>query len=315
MSIYKKRVRPQTTSTGTPLSSSITNEDNTNTTPRPTQIEDGSPLSTQPQPQMSLGSGLNIRLRTNAGDGWNPFSRQETVPLATPATASTQGVTYSLAPTPAQASPGTPAGTPVNPTSNSNPSKSSQNVDTVDLTSASDAPSESQTVAQTPTQPQAEPQDPAAVRARTPGPLVLFHRCQSRNPVLTAITQVMRAEGRITCDYECSPRVGVVYVSARFHVQKPEYAPMRMGLMARTQYMLKVLLVQLDVELAKEPLMALTLSALTHNHTVICASSTQEVNGRTNGDTFMPSIKKQMTYQPICQISTGCSLSGVTSNT
>jgi DNA repair protein Rad10 len=90
------------------------------------------------------------------------------------------------------------------------------------------------------------------------------------------IRRVPRKEARLSCDYECSPRVSVVFVTLQFHQSRPDYAAMRMGLVDRNKYAVRLLIVQVNIEVPQDALLELTAVSLQQGHTLVCAQSAQE---------------------------------------
>lgn len=81
--------------------------------------------------------------------------------------------------------------------------------------------------------------------------------------------------GDIVPDYQVGATTGVLYLSLRYHRLHPEYIHNRINNMGK-MYILRVLLIMIDVDNHQEPIRELTRICITNGLTIISAWSAQE---------------------------------------
>ncbi|KAI8149466.1 excision repair cross-complementing 1-like protein [Fennellomyces sp. T-0311] len=106
--------------------------------------------------------------------------------------------------------------------------------------------------------------------------ILVNHARQKDNPVLKLVYNVpWEPDDVIKCDFAVGKTTGVWYLSLRYHRLNPGYIYDRISGAART-YVLRVLLVYVDIENYHEPLRELNRSAILNNFTLMLAWSKEE---------------------------------------
>ncbi|KAI9323111.1 excision repair cross-complementing 1-like protein [Dichotomocladium elegans] len=99
---------------------------------------------------------------------------------------------------------------------------------------------------------------------------------QKDNPVLRLVHNVpWEPSDVIRCDFAVGKTTGVLYLSLRYHRLNPGYIYDRMSQLAR-MYVLRVLLVQVDIENFHDTLRELNRSAILNDYTLMLAWSKEE---------------------------------------
>ncbi|KAL0081635.1 DNA excision repair protein ERCC-1-like protein [Phycomyces blakesleeanus] len=108
------------------------------------------------------------------------------------------------------------------------------------------------------------------------GNTILVSTTQQDNPLLKYIRNVAwEFDSAIRPDYVVGKTTGVLYLSLRYHRLHPEYIYERMNKLANA-YVLKVLLVSVDIDSSSEALRELNCAVITHNFTLMLAWSLEE---------------------------------------
>ncbi|KAI7884297.1 excision repair cross-complementing 1-like protein [Lichtheimia hyalospora FSU 10163] len=99
---------------------------------------------------------------------------------------------------------------------------------------------------------------------------------QKENPVLRLVHNVpWEPSDVIRCDFAVGQTTGVLYLSLRYHRLNPGYIYDRMSSMAR-MYVLRILLVLVDIDNYHDALRELNRSAILNNYTMVLAWSKEE---------------------------------------
>ncbi|KAK9893873.1 DNA repair protein rad10 [Cystobasidium minutum MCA 4210] len=99
--------------------------------------------------------------------------------------------------------------------------------------------------------------------------------CQKGNPLIDYIRNVAWEYSDILADYQVGATTGVLYLSLRYHRLHPEYVHGRIQKLGKA-YLLRVLLVQVDVKDPQEVIKELTKVAVINDLTIMCAWSAEE---------------------------------------
>ncbi|KAF7721264.1 Excision repair cross-complementation group 1 [Apophysomyces ossiformis] len=111
---------------------------------------------------------------------------------------------------------------------------------------------------------------------RTVGNTILVHARQQKNPMLEHVHNVpWEFDDTIRCDYVVGQTTGVIYLSLKYHRLYPDYIYGRMAELTR-MYVLKVLLVYVDIENYHDAIRELNRAAVTHECTLMLAWSHEE---------------------------------------
>ncbi|KAI8804435.1 hypothetical protein BJ742DRAFT_905697 [Cladochytrium replicatum] len=119
---------------------------------------------------------------------------------------------------------------------------------------------------QPPARPPPPPTPPVIYRPRGPNNIVV-NPCQRGNPVLASITKVAYEFGDIVPDYHLGQTSCALFLSLKYHRLHPEYVYARIKALGGL-YLLRVLIVLVDIEDPQHPLRELTKVAIVGNLTM-----------------------------------------------
>ncbi|KAI9012046.1 restriction endonuclease type II-like protein [Phycomyces nitens] len=115
-----------------------------------------------------------------------------------------------------------------------------------------------------------------ANQRKSNGGSIIVNTSQQENPLLKHIRNVAwELDSTIKPDYVVGKTTGVLYLSLRYHRLHPEYIYDRMSKLANA-YVLKVLLVFVDIDNYSEPLRELNCAVISHNFTLMLSWSLEE---------------------------------------
>lgn len=115
-----------------------------------------------------------------------------------------------------------------------------------------------------------------AVGGNTHSSRLLIHACQRKNPLITHIKDTPWEVADVCPDFEVGERSCILFLSVRYHNLHPDYIHQRIGLQGMQKYLLKVLLVLIDMTNIKDSLMELTQIALRSDLTLVLAYGNSE---------------------------------------
>ncbi|ORZ10355.1 restriction endonuclease type II-like protein [Lobosporangium transversale] len=104
---------------------------------------------------------------------------------------------------------------------------------------------------------------------------VVVKPSQRGNPLLQFIKNVPYEYGEIVPDFIVGLTSCILYLSIRYHRLHPEYIYNRISTLGKT-FVLRVLLVLVDVEMHQQAIRELTRVAMLNNLTLVCAWSNEE---------------------------------------
>ena len=105
---------------------------------------------------------------------------------------------------------------------------------------------------------------------------ILVHPCQTKNPLMTHITDTPWEVSDICPDFVVGERNCIIFLSIRYHNLHPDYVHERIRQEGMKKYSLKVLLVLVDTTNIKETLMEITQIAMRSDLTMILAFGNAE---------------------------------------
>ncbi|KAL1920383.1 uncharacterized protein VTP21DRAFT_760 [Calcarisporiella thermophila] len=121
------------------------------------------------------------------------------------------------------------------------------------------------------------PAQPKLIVKRSAGTnAVIVNACQRGNPVLQHIRNVPWEYGDILADYQVGQTSGLLFLSLRYHRLHPEYIYQRFDKLTHA-YLLRILLILVDIENHQEAIRELTKLAINNDMTIILAWSQEEV--------------------------------------
>ncbi|ORX56374.1 DNA repair protein rad10 [Hesseltinella vesiculosa] len=111
---------------------------------------------------------------------------------------------------------------------------------------------------------------------RSLGNTILVNPAQQKNPILRCIHNVpYEFDDGVKCDYVVGATTGVLYLSLRYHRLYPNYIYGRIAALSR-MYLLRVLLVLVDIEDHHTTLRELNVAAITGQFTLMLSWSMEE---------------------------------------
>ncbi|KAF5837999.1 hypothetical protein DUNSADRAFT_3592 [Dunaliella salina] len=105
---------------------------------------------------------------------------------------------------------------------------------------------------------------------------LIVSKRQAGNPVLKHLRNVRWTWGDVVPDYLVGASGCALFLSLRYHLLQPEYIIHRIKAVPRNAYVLRILLVWVDVDDAAKPLGEVTKSATLNDFTIVCAWSAEE---------------------------------------
>ncbi|CAO3659023.1 unnamed protein product [Umbelopsis ramanniana] len=133
----------------------------------------------------------------------------------------------------------------------------------------------SSTISETTSQNTTPPPQPVATVRRLGPNTILVNQAQRGNPILQHVRNVPWEYDDIKADYTVGQTTCVLYLSLRYHRLHPDYIYDRMGKLAH-QFVLRILLVFVDIDNHQDSIRELTKSAIIQNFTIMLAWSHEE---------------------------------------